>query len=139
MSTEKPDFKSLVRIVKGIYAEHEAELRNDQIDGLTEERIEGFRSELKRLGLERYHPHCCRKTLATMIIKKNPNSLELIQRLLNHPTPTMTLRYLMGIPNISTAVQQHIREVNRKRIVNVLVATGIRHCEISSLLELPDK
>ena len=118
MSTEEQDFKSLVGIVNGIYAEHEAELR---------------------LGLERYHSHSCRKTLATLIIKRSPNSLELIQKHLNHHTPTMTLRYLMEIPSISTTVKQHILEVNRKRIVNVLVATGIRHCERAPLQELPDR
>ena len=80
----------------------------------------------QRLGLRRHHPHSCRKTLATLLIKRSPDSFDLIQRLLNHHTPTMTLRYLMEIPGISTTVKQHILEVNRKRIVNVLVATGIR-------------
>lgn len=80
----------------------------------------------KRLGIDNQHPHRCRKTLATMIIKKNPDSLDLIQRLLNHHTPTMTLRYLMSIPGISSSVKQSIIESNRKRLINVLVATGTR-------------
>lgn len=80
----------------------------------------------RRLSIDEYHPHCCRKTLATMIIKKNPDSLELIQRLLNHLSPTMTLRYLMEIPGISSAVKQKIIETNRKRLIKVITATATR-------------
>ena len=79
-----------------------------------------------RLGLEPHHPHRCRKTLATIIINKNPNSLELIQKLLGHHSPTMTLRYLMEIPGIAEPIKQHLIETNRQRIVEIMVATATR-------------
>ena len=43
------------------------------------------------VGVEHHHPHQCRKTLATLIINHDPNSLELIRRILCHDNIKMTL------------------------------------------------
>jgi integrase len=80
----------------------------------------------EKVGAERHHPHKCRKSLATIIINKNANSLDLIQRLLGHQTPNMTLRYLMKIPGVAKAIHQHLIASNRKRILDLLTAAATR-------------
>jgi len=80
----------------------------------------------QRVGVTKHHPHRCRKTLATIIINKNPQSLELIQRLLGHHTPNMTLRYLMEIPGIAEPIRQHIIQTNKERITELLKGAASR-------------
>lgn len=80
----------------------------------------------KQVGVEYHHPHRCRKTLATIIINKSPYSLELIQRLLGHNTPSMTLRYLMSLPGIAEDVRKHITASNKSRILDILSAVATR-------------
>jgi hypothetical protein len=79
-----------------------------------------------KVGIGYQHPHKCRKTLPTIIINKKPDSLEHIQRLLGHRTPTDTLKYLMQIPNIAEPVRQHVLASNKKRILDLLSAASTR-------------
>jgi len=85
-----------------------------------------FAALCKSVGADRHHPHKCRKTLATILINKNPQSLELIQQLLGHHSPTMTLRYLMSIPMIAEVVLQQVDEANRKALAELITAAASR-------------
>lgn len=51
--------------------------------------------------VKRYHPHRCRKTIATMLINHDSTCIELIRDLLCHEDIEMTKKYLMDLPGIA--------------------------------------
>ncbi|WP_378954577.1 site-specific integrase [Pelosinus sp. sgz500959] len=71
-------------------------------------------------GAEHQHPHKCRKSIATLLINHNPNSLELIRDLLCHQNITMTLVYLMSLPGIAEDIKKYMSEKQRAKIIHFL-------------------
>lgn len=71
-------------------------------------------------GVERQHPHQCRKTLATLMINHDPSSLELIRDLLCHKSVAMTVVYLMSLPGVAEDIQNYMLERQREKIVEYL-------------------
>lgn len=72
------------------------------------------------VGVEQYHPHQLRKTLATMMITRNPGSLELVKDLLCHRDINMTIKYLMSIPAIAEDVKDYMAVANRVKLIEWL-------------------
>lgn len=52
-------------------------------------------------GVKPYHPHRCRKTIATILINHDPKCIELIKDLLCHEDIQMTRKYLMSLPGVA--------------------------------------
>lgn len=91
----------------------------------------GFRSEnphmtdisrfLKKFceaaGVDYFFPHQCRKTLATLLINDDQESLEIIKWLLGHSTLMMTYAYIMSLPGLREEVWQYLKELGLKNIV----------------------
>lgn len=71
-------------------------------------------------GVDRQHPHKCRKTLATVLINHDPNSLELIKRILGHKDVSMTYEYLMSLPGVTEVVMKKITEDYEHNIADFL-------------------
>ncbi|KAA0888143.1 site-specific integrase [Oryzomonas rubra] len=60
-----------------------------------------FRNFCDLAGVTRYHPHRCRKTIATILINHDPKCIELVRDLLCHNDIQMTRKYLMSLPGIA--------------------------------------
>lgn len=63
-----------------------------------------------------FFPHQCRKTLATLLINDDRESLEVIKWLLGHSTIMMTYAYIMSLPGLREEVWQYLKELGVENI-----------------------
>jgi hypothetical protein len=77
----------------------------------TKSKLSGYlRDFCDAAGVEYQHSHKCRKTLATLLINHDANSLEVIRYLLGHNSITMTMEYVMSLPGINEEILNHMLE-----------------------------
>ena len=73
-------------------------------------------------GVKRYHPHRCRKTIATILINHDPKCIELIRDLLCHNDIQMTRKYLMSLPGIAEEARKLYVETQSEALTEILTS-----------------
>jgi len=96
-------------LLPGGYAFFSATHRKSHSEPCSSKQVETIFGEIRDfIGIDRLHPHQCRKTLATLLINHNPRALELIRDLLCHKSVVMTMMYLMSLPGVAEDVQNQM-------------------------------
>jgi len=68
-------------------------------------------------GVDAHHPHQCRKTLATLFINEDPESLELIRWLLAHKSIAMTVEYIMSLPGVNSEIAEYHKVHSSEKLI----------------------
>ena len=81
-----------------------------------------FRSFCEFAGVKHYHPHRCRKTLATILINYDPKCIELIKDLLCHKDINMTRDYLMSLPGVAEEARKMFVAQQSEKVIEFIVS-----------------
>lgn len=73
-------------------------------------------------GVKHYHPHRCRKTLATILINYDPKCIELIKDLLCHKDINMTREYLMSLPGVAEEARKMFVAQQSEKVIEFIVS-----------------
>lgn len=76
------------------------------------------------VGVDYFHHHQFRKTIAHFIIHQDPRNIDLIKKLFSHTSITMSLRYIVHIPTIARDVHSILVKENVEVFTDLLVSAA---------------